>query len=189
MMLLHKKTQVMPEEYLAYERKAEIRSEYINGEIFAMAGASRNHNRILSNLVRVLGNQLIDKPCSVYSSEMKVKIGKANKYAYPDIVVACDIEEFEDGNEDILLNPIVIIEILSDSTEAYDRGLKFFHYQFIDSLREYILISQKLCRIEVFRRQNNSWLYSEIHSIKDVIDISSIECRLAMQDVYLKVAV
>lgn len=185
-MLSHRKIQITPEEYLAYERKAEIRSEYMNGEIFAMAGASRNHNRILSNLVRVLGNQLIDKPCSAYSSEMKVKIGKANKYAYPDIVVACDKEEFEDGNEDILLNPIVIIEVLSDSTEAYDRGLKFFHYQFIDSLREYILISQKLYRIEIFRRQNNSWLYLEIHSINDSLEIGSIECQLAMKDVYLK---
>ncbi len=186
-MIPQKKTYLSHEEYLSYERASESRNEYLNGDIFAMAGASRNHNQISSNIVRLLGNQLLDKPCSVYAGDMKIKIGKADKYTYPDIAVSCDTEEFEDENEDVLLNPLVIIEILSDSTEAYDRGLKFFHYQFTDSLKEYILISQKLCRAEKFERQNNIWIYSEIHSMDNILEIRTINCILPMAEVYRKV--
>ena len=127
-----------PGQYLAQERAAETKSEYFNGEIFAMAGASREHNQISSNIVASLSIQLQEKPCSIYSSDMKVRIDQANKYTYPDIVAACEPQRFEDGHTDVLLNPVVIIEILSDSTEAYDRGLKFFHYQRLESLREYL---------------------------------------------------
>jgi Uma2 family endonuclease len=178
---------VSPKEYLAMERKAEAKSEYYMGEIFAMAGASRDHNLISTNIVRFLGNQLLDGPCSLYSSDMKVKIDKINKYTYPDIVIACEEEKFEDKEEDVLLNPMVIIEILSDTTEAYDRGKKFSHYQYIGSFVEYILVSQDSYKIERFLRQeDNKWIYEEFHNIDDSLTIESIDCRLPMNETYRK---
>ncbi|MCP5197385.1 MAG: Uma2 family endonuclease [Gammaproteobacteria bacterium] len=121
-----------PEQYLYRERQSGVKSEYFDGEIFARAGASREHHQIAANLVRVLGTQLLERPCNVYSSDMKVHIDKARKYTYPDVVVACQPEQFEDAQRDVLLNPVVIIEILSDSTEADDRGHKFLHDQLLD---------------------------------------------------------
>ena len=132
-MVLQEQLAVTSEQYLRKERQAETRSEYFNGEVFAMAGASREHNQISSDIVISLGTQLAEKTCNIYSSDMRVKIERHNKYTYPDIVISCDKEFFEDENRDVLLNPVVIIEILSDSAEAYDRGLKFFHYKFINS--------------------------------------------------------
>jgi len=176
------------EQYLFAERQSDTKNEYFDGEIFAMAGASREHNQISANLVRVLGNQLLDKPCSVYSSDMKVRIEKARKYTYPDLVVACQTERFEDEHRDVLLNPVVILEILSDSTEAYDRGRKFLHYQLLDSLAVYLLVSQDAPRIEMFARQeNNAWLYAEFHGLDAVVEIESIGCSLRLDDVYRKV--
>ncbi len=177
-----------PEQYLSQERQSDTKSEYFDGEIFAMAGASREHNQISANLVRVLGNQLLDKPCSVYSSDMKVRIEKARKYTYPDLVIACQTERFEDEHRDVLLNPVVILEILSDSTEAYDRGRKFLHYQLLDSLAVYLLVSQDTPRIEMFtRREDGTWLYAEFHGLDAVVEIESIGCSLRPGDVYHKV--
>ena len=177
-----------PQQYLFQERQAETKSEYFDGEIFAMAGASREHNQISANLVRVLGNQLLDKPCSVYSSDMKVRIEKIRKYTYPDLVIACQGERFEDEHRDVLLNPVVIIEILSNSTEAYDRGRKFLHYQLLDSLIVYLLVSQDTPRIEMFtRREDGTWLYAEFHGLDAIVKIESIECSLRLGDVYHKV--
>ena len=179
-----------PEEYLVAERCSEIKNEYFDGEIFAMAGASRKHNIILTNVVRVLGNTLLDRPCNIYSSDMKVKIEKLMKYSYPDIIISCEEEQFEDANEDILLTPWVILEILSDSTEAYDRGVKFAHYQWIPSLKEYVLISQHFCRVERFFRQNdNTWIYSEFHDLNNTISIQTIHCELSLQDIYGKIKI
>ena len=154
---------ISPEEYLTGERDGDIRHEYFAGEVFAMAGASREHNQISTNIVRLLGNQLLEKPCSVFASDMKVKVQKKKKYSYPDIVVVCEKEEYEDEHNDVLLNPVVLIEILSDSTEAYDRGDKFSHYQDIPSFTEYILVSQYTFKMERFTRQpDNSWVYTII---------------------------
>src|SRR5215211_3382177 len=148
-----RKTLLTPEEYLAVERRSEVRSEYLAGEVFAMVGASKRHNLIVSNLIRVLGNQLLDRPCNVYPSDMRVKVSRIGKYTYPDVVVACEEEEFDDEERDTLLNPLVIIEVLSESTEAYDRGRKFEHYQYIESLTEYLLVSQEPYRVEQYVRQ------------------------------------
>jgi Uma2 family endonuclease len=188
-MVLKEQQVLTPEQYLSIERQAETRSEYFNGELFAMAGASREHNQICSNIVISLGTQLSEKPCNIYSSDMRVKIERHNKYTYPDIVISCDKEIFEDENRDVLLNPVVIIEILSDSTEAYDRGLKFFHYKFINSFVEYLLISQKICYVEKFERQeNNIWLYSEFHHMEDIVRIKSIDCHISLKEIYRKVS-
>ncbi|MCI5159428.1 MAG: Uma2 family endonuclease, partial [Candidatus Electrothrix sp. AUS1_2] len=170
------------------ERQADIRHEYFAGEVFAMAGASRGHNQISANIVRLLGNQLLDKPCSVFASDMKVKIRKKEKYTYPDIVVVCAKEEYEDERQDVLLNPVVLMEILSDSTEAYDRGDKFSHYQAIPSFAEYILISQYTFKMERFSRQpNNSWLYTIYQDENDVLSVRAIDCALPLAEVYRKV--
>ena len=187
-MLLQEKDSITPDEYLALERESDIKNEYFDGEIFAMAGARRGHNQISTNIVRMLGNHLLEKPCSVFSSDMKVKMEEIRKYTYPDIVVVCDHEEYEDENNDILLNPLVIIEILSDSTEAYDRGDKFSHYQFIDSFKEYILVSQYVCRVEKFTRQEDeTWVYSKRNNMEDTVRIESIKCDLPVSEIYRRV--
>lgn len=117
-----RKALLTPEEYLALERRSEARSEYVAGEVFAVVGASKRHNLIAANIIRVLGNQLLECPCNVYPSDLRVKVSATGKYTYPDVVVACEEERFEDAENDTLLNPVVIIEILSQSTEAYDRA-------------------------------------------------------------------
>lgn len=179
-----------PEDYLAQERNAEFKSEYLNGEIYAMAGASRNHNQITSNLVVSLGSQLANEPCGVYVSDMKVRTRttETSKYSYPDVVMTCGEELFEDSQGDVLLNPQIIIEVLSNSTEAYDRGLKFFHYQLIPSLQEYLLVSQHYCRIEHYqRRADKQWVYREFHQMEDTIPLATVDCLLQVKDVYRRV--
>lgn len=179
-----------PEDYLTQERSAEFKSEYYNGSVYAMAGASRKHNQITSNLVVILGGQLASKPCGVYANDMKVRTLTAdtNKYSYPDVVVTCGDEKFEGEKDEVLLNPQIIVEVLSDSTEAYDRGLKFFHYQQIPSLQDYLLISQKDIRIEHYqRRSDNQWIYSEYHTPDDVLTLSHIDCTLSVAEVYRRV--
>jgi Uma2 family endonuclease len=183
------KTLLTEEEYLAIERQAEFRSEFYNGEMFALAGATRRHNRIVTNLVAALDNQLRERPCNVYSSDMRVRIQSTGLFTYPDVVVTCGEEMFvDDGQSDILLNPTVIIEVLSDSTEAYDRGKKFGQYQSIDSLNAYILVAQHSARIEQYVRQESGtlWTYSEAHKIGETIRIEPIECDLKLADVYSK---
>jgi Uma2 family endonuclease len=178
-----------PKEYLSLERQAEFKSEYFAGEVFAMAEASQRHNLIAANIIRILGAQLLERDCNVYPSDMRVKITKINKYTYPDVVVACAEEQFEDENNDVLLNPVVIFEVLSDSTEAYDRGKKFEHYQSLESLREYVLISQDPYRVERYVRQDDrTWTYTEFHSADEVATLPTISCTLPLTDVYAKVA-
>ena len=183
-----RKALLTPEEYLAFERRSEVKHEYFAGEIFAMVGASKRHNLITANAIRILGNQLVERPCNVYPSDMRVKVSSTGKYTYPDVVVACDQEEFDDAEKDTLLNPVVIIEVLSESTEAYDRGKKFEQYQQIESLTEYILITQEPYRVEQYVRQSNrEWRYSEYHNAEDVVIVSVIGCELTLKDVYAKV--
>jgi Uma2 family endonuclease len=184
----HPDIMMTPNAYLAAERRSLFKSEYYAGEVFAMAGASRKHNIILSNVVRLLGSLLIDRPCNVYSSGMKVKIEPLQKYSYPDIVVSCKDEQFEDELEDVLLTPWIIFELLSDSTEAYDRGMKLAHYQYIPSFKEYVLISQRFCSVEKFFRQNNNtWMYREYHDLNDRLPIEMIHCELSIRDIYAKI--
>jgi Uma2 family endonuclease len=177
------------QEYLTLERHAEVKSEYFAGEMFAMAGASQRHNLIVTNVIRTLGNQLLERDCNVYPSDMRIKIPHIHKYTYPDVVVACGEEQFDDVHNDTLLNPTMIIEILSESTEAYDRGKKFEHYQSLESLREYILIAQDPYRLERYVRQDDrTWTYTEFHSANDAVSLPTIGCTLILKDVYAKVA-
>ncbi|HEV3468529.1 MAG TPA: Uma2 family endonuclease [Pyrinomonadaceae bacterium] len=183
-----RKTFLTPEEYLAAERASETKSEYFAGEVFAMVGASRRHNLIAANLIRALGNQLVERPCNVYPSDMRVKVSATGKYTYPDVVVARAEEMFDDEEKDTLLNLVVIFEVLSETTEAYDRGKKFEQYQYIESLAEYLLVAQEPYRVEQYARQSNGeWRYSEYHDADDVVRIGVIGCELRLKDVYAKV--
>jgi Uma2 family endonuclease len=179
---------ITPADYLALERQAETKSEYFNGGIYAMSGASRNHNRITFNLARRIGNQLDGKPCEGYVNDMRVKVSPTGLYTYPDVVVVCGEPRFEDDQLDTLLNPKVIIEVLSESTEKYDRGDKFAHYQTLDSLTDYLLVAQNQPYIEHFQRQADGlWLYAATQGLEAEIDIATIGCVLPLAEVYERV--
>ena len=179
---------ISPQEYLQQERIAEFRSEYHEGQVFAMTGASRNHNRIVTNISSSLNVQLKSRSCNNYSNDMRISLQGGKRYVYPDIVVTCGREEFEDENRDSLLNPVVIIEVLSPSTEAYDRGEKFLYYQTMSSLQEYVLISQERRCFEIFRKQEDgSWVYRALQSASMALELESIDCVLTTDEVYAKV--
>ena len=187
---LQKKPRITQEEYLELERTSEIKHEYFNGEIFAMTGGSLNHNRISRNIDRKLGNQLEGSPCENFVGDMRVKIQGHEKYTYPDITVVCGNIELEKiKGVETLLNPIVIIEILSESTEAYDRGTKFRHYRLIPSLQEYILVSQDHCLVELYRRgENDIWqILSPCTDMNKSVSIASADCELLLSDIYYRV--
>ncbi len=142
-------TYLTPKEYIALERKATLKSEYLSGEIVAMSGASVAHNLITMNTATGLYNRLTERGCGVFASDMRVGIGAGTSYFYPDITVVCDKPRFEDNEFDTLINPIVVIEVLSQSTEAYDKGEKFRHYQQLASLQEYVLIHRIRSRLNI----------------------------------------
>jgi|SRR5579884_64442 Uma2 family endonuclease len=187
----HIESRYTPEEYLAIERRnAGQRSEYLAGEIFAMGGASERHNLIVTNIVRELSIQMKGQPCKVYSSDMRVKVASTGLYTYPDIVALCGEAKFDDDQKDTLLNPTLIIEVLSKSTEGYDRGEKFEHYRKLQSLAEYILVSQEKRHVDHYVRQpDNQWLLSESSNPQDTIQLPSINCSLAIAEIYDKVEV
>ncbi len=175
-----------PDQYLTLERQAETKSEYFAGEIFAMAGATRERSLIVANLTRDLGVQMLDRPCEVYPTEMRVKVDETGLYTYPDLVVVCGEPRFEDAHVDTLLNPTLIIEVLSPSTEAYDRGRKFAQYRRLPSLREYLLIAQDQPRVEQYLRQpEGQWLLSEAET--GTLSLPSIQAELSLAEIYRKI--
>ena len=177
-----------PEEYLSFERNADCRHTYYRGEIFAMGGASPAHNLIVTNTVRELSTQLKKTPCRVYANDMRVKVDSAGLYTYPDLVIVCGEQQFDDAQKDTLLNPKVLIEVLSDSTEAYDRGEKFELYRSLASLTEYMLISQNKPHIDHYVRQaDNHWLLSAAGGLDARIKLGAISCELALSEVFDKV--
>jgi Uma2 family endonuclease len=183
-------TYITPEEYLALEREAEYKNEYFDGEIFAMVGASRKHNLITTNITRELSQQLKTKPCEVYSSDMRVRIPNANIYTYADVSVACGEPKFEDAELDTLLNPDLIVEVLSKSTASYDRRQKFAFYRTIESLTDYILVSQEALHVEHYTKQpDGRWLLSDFRSTEDVVKLDSLSCSLPLGEIYDKVSI
>jgi len=189
-MLLDVKTPLMtPEEYLAMERASEYRHEYYQGEITDMTGASREHNLIVANLLAGLHSQLRKRPCEVYANDMRVKVSESGLCTYPDLIVVCSKPQFEDNQFDTLLNPTVIIEVLSHSTEEYDRGKKFARYRKLDSLTDYLLVAQDRMHVEQFtRQQNDTWLFSEAEQPTAVIRLASIDSELLLETIYEKVS-
>ncbi len=179
------KSYLSPTQYLAKERKAEFKSQYYRGEMFAMAGASREHNLIVGNLVREIGNALKDRRCEVYPSDMRVKVTATGLYTYPDATVVCGDPEFEDDQFDTLTNPTVLFEVLSDSTESWDRGGKFRQYRDIPSLKEYVMVTQDRASVERYIRQTDGgWLLKEIESTEASVRFDSINVIVPLAEIY-----
>ena len=177
-----------PEQYLESERAAEFRSEYYGGHIYAMAGGSYQHAQIVGGLVREFGNALKKRPCAVVPTDLRLRVSPQGLYTYPDVVVICGDPRFADNRQDTLLNPTLIVEVLSPSTEAYDRGFKFAQYRTVESLEEYVLVAQAEPRVEVFRRQRDRhWLLSEAFGLESVCRFDSLDCSLALAGIYDKV--
>lgn len=176
------------EDYLVQERSGLEKHEYYAGEIFALAGGTVTHNLIATNITGMVYNQLRRRPCTIYASDQRVKIAATGLYTYPDVVIVCGQPQFEDEHQDTILNPIVIMEILSPSTEKYDRGKKFQNYRAIPSFTDYILVSQYSCQIEHYQRQSDyQWLLS-VYTARDAsVYLASVDCTLILDDVYEKV--
>jgi Uma2 family endonuclease len=173
------------EEYLLIERQAQEKSEFVRGEMFAMSGATRSHNVIAQRISRLLGNQLEGRGCDVYQSDMKVRVASTGRFAYPDVVVVCGERQYLDDRNDVLLNPTVLIEVLSESTANYDRGDKSRDYRLLGSLRELLIVAQDEPLIEHFVRQDkNTWNFTSTQGLEAEIELPSIGCKLRLADVF-----
>lgn len=178
-----------PEAYLALERASELKHEYRNGEMIPMTGASRRHNLIVANILAAIHHQLRKRPCEVYPSDMRVKVSRTGLYTYPDIAVVCGEPQLKDDYKDTLLNPTVIVEVLSRSTEGYDRGEKFEHYRTLSTLTDCILVAQDRIHVEHYQyRPNDEWLFTEYKRLDQVVNIQSIQCAIEVTDMYERVA-
>jgi Uma2 family endonuclease len=181
-------THVTPEEYLAAERLSETRSEYLDGGVFPMPGGGLNHNQITLNLALELGTQLRTTPCRVLWMDLKVRMPDSRKFCYPDLVVVCAELQFHDDRKDVILNPDLVVEVLSPSTEAFDRGAKFRAYQTMESLKEYLLVSQGKPLIEQYlRNDDGEWRYRAAEGLESALTLPSIGCTLNLGAVYDKV--
>lgn len=176
------------EEYFALEEKAEYKSEYRHGEIIAMAGGSARHNLIAANMVRRILEGLDSRDCIGYGSDMKIDIATANTYVYADALVVCAPQLFAENRNDLIKNPTLIVEVLSPSTEAYDRGEKFRLYRLLSSFSEYVLISQKEALVEVFNKQDDkTWLYQVYQGLETVVNLATLDRPIPLSEIYQKV--
>lgn len=177
-----------PEEYLTIERQAEFKSEYVDGAMYSMAGGSPEHSLVGMNVSGELYVQLKKSSCRVFNSDQRVRVPSKRKYLYPDVTVVCDQPRFADDEKDVLLNPLLIVEVLSDSTEKYDRRKKFLYYQEIESFREYLLVDQNSPLIQHFVKQpDGGWLCTRIEGLDKTITFSTVNCTIALSDIYAKV--
>jgi Uma2 family endonuclease len=183
-MIAQRKPTYTPEEYLALERAAEYRSEYLDGEIFAMAGASQAHNLIAGNIFWHLKSQFRGRPCQAYMSDMRVRVTPNRMYTYPDVVAVCGPQEFADDQVDTLLNPTAVFEVLSPSTEAYDRGEKFARYWRLASLTDYVLVAQDQMRVEHYTRQDDGWFVTAAGSLDEIVRLDAINATLTLRAIY-----
>jgi Uma2 family endonuclease len=182
------KTYITPEQYLEIERKAEFKSEYYQGEMFAMAGARWTHNRLVANLIASLHQQLRSRPCQTLPSDMRVQVEATGTYTHPDVSVVCGEPQFLDETRDTLLNPSLIVEVLSPSTEGFDRGRKFEYYCSVESVSEYLMVSSERVRAELYTRQpDGRWLLTAVNRLEDSLDLQSVGAHLALADLYEKV--
>ena len=178
------------QEYLKLERELFVKNEFYNGKIYAMAGANERHNLIVSNLVGELRSHFKGRPCRVMPSDMRVKVSATGLYTYPDVLAWCGEAQYEDEKRDTLLNPTVVFEVLSASTENYDRGEKFAHYRRLLSVTEYILVSQDRFRVEHFCREaDGRWMMAEINGLQGMLNLKSVGCELPLSEIYDKVDV
>src|SRR5271165_1282871 len=181
-------TKVTEEEYLALDRAGEVRSEFLDGEMWAMSGGSRWHARLQGNVYAVIHNALDGGDCQAFTSDFRVGVKSGGMYAYPDVTVVCGELLLADSHQDVLLNPVVIVEVLSPSTEKYDRGVKFQYYRTIESLRDYILVAQDRVRVEQFTRgETSTWTFRDYQSVEDELKIESIGVRASLGRIYNRV--
>ena len=173
-----------PEEYLALEREAKFKSEYKNGFITAMAGTTPKHNKIALNFASEIRAQFRGRPCEVYMSHVRLRVSPAGLYGYPDVMALCGPLQFDERDLESLINPTMIAEILSRSTEAHDRGDKFEDYQTIPSLQEYVLISQDRLLVELFTRHGDSWVRSELRDLDETLILESLGCAIPLREIY-----
>jgi Uma2 family endonuclease len=174
------------EEYIEFDKNNEGRWEYFDGEVIDMAGGTLNHNQIASNISRVLGNKLEDKGCRALTSDMRLKVPKALPYRYPDVVVVCG-EPILDAiqGQEMLVNPVLIIEVLSPSTAQYDYSVKFIAYQSIESFREYLLVAQDRPQLTQYvRRPDGQWLRRDIEGMESLVKFASVDCELNFVEIY-----
>ncbi len=184
-MASHPIAKLTEEQYLALDRAAEVRSEYLDGEMIAMAGGSIRHAQLQSNLLGELYVALRSGNCRAYGSDFRVRVVQRRMYAYPDISVVCGKPLLADEHQDILLNPMAIVDVLSPSTEKYDRGVKFQHYRTIESLKDYVLVSQDSLRIEHYTRGDaNTWTLRDHQRLQDELKIESIGVSLELSRIY-----
>jgi Uma2 family endonuclease len=179
------KPRLTPEEYLAIEREAEFKSELVDGEMFALAGASEPHGLITTNLVAALVPRLRPRGCRVYANDLRLRVSPTGLYTYPDVMVLCETPRFADDRRDTVENPVLIAEVLSPSREAWDRGAKFRHYRGLASLKEYLLVAQDRVSVEQFVRQlDGRWLLTAAIRRDDVLQLPSVGCELPLAEVY-----
>ena len=180
-----KKPMLTVQEYLALEEVAPYKSEFWNGEMFAMAGASNNHNYIRESLSVEIGGRLKGSTCRTVSADQRLKVDRTGLYCYPDLMILCDKREFDPDNANTVLNPVAIVEVLSPSTEKYDRGAKFRHYEQIASLKEYLLVAQDEAVIERFVRQaDGSWALVSFVGLADTLSLTSVPMQIPLVDIY-----
>lgn len=183
-----KKKSISISEYFEMEEKSDIRHEYYKGEIFAFAGASINHGRIIGNINSKFLQKLANKNCESFSSDLKVRIEEVDLFTYPDILVICDKPEFYKDRDDTVLNPVLIIEVLSGSTKNYDRGEKFEFYRTVKSLQDYILVDQRRVHVEHFvRSAENKWVLTETSDINSSLEISNLKLEVSLEEIYDRV--
>lgn len=180
-------TRYTPEEYLALERNAEFKSEYLDGRIVAMTGASIAHVTITTNVVGELRARIRGTPCRPFRGDMRVRINGGRRYTYPDATAVCGEPRFMDGALDTLTNPALIVEVLSPMTEAYDRGEKFQDYRSIDTLREHVLIAQDRVLVERFVPSGDFWTLSTIESLDAALELTSVDCSVPLREIYYDV--
>ncbi len=178
-------TRLTEQEYLDQERAAERKSEYFRGEVFLMAGATPEHVLIVTNLVRELSNQLRRSSCKVYSTDLRLRVSPVGLYTYPDVMLICGEPQFADERRDTVLNPTLIIEVLSDSTKDYDRGQKFQHYRTLSSLKSYLTVAQDVVHVEQWtRRSDQHWMLAEFDTLDSTLALEAIGAELKLREVY-----
>lgn len=184
MMAVNQLRYYTPEEYLARERVANYKSEYTGGQIYARIGANRNHNLITVNVGGEVSRQIKGRPCEAYLSNMRIHVPDMRLYSYPDVTVVCGEPEFMDSHIDTLTNPTVIFEVLSPSTEAYDRGAKFSHYRRLTSLRDYVLVAQDRASVVHYTLEEGRWVFQEYNDLSDILALNTIQCNIPLREIY-----
>ena len=182
------KTKLTVAEYLAFERSSESKHEFFDGELFAMTGGTPAHSLIATNFASEARAALKERPCVVFNSDLRVKVNATGLYTYPDVTIVCGEQKFDDEQRDTLINPTIVVEVLSKSTASYDRGPKSKHFRKIDSLQALILIEQDSPAVEVYRRQSDgNWILTDATELTDSIAIEAIGISIPLAEIYRNV--